>query len=281
MESDTDKVNEESTPQLGRPAAFGDPPRYPLESVDNALSLLSIFSCQERIRVKDAATILGVSTGTAHRLLAMLVYRGYVAQDPVSKLYVPGLVLQTIGLRSVQQSGLRQAAGKYLDRLGRDLNETIHLATLQGDQVFYLDGREPAQGLRVASRAGSLRPAHCTSAGKALLAELSRDELLRFYPDEKLPQVTPKSIGTRSQLLLDLADVRRRGYSVNFGELEDGIGSVGVAVRGAGNRVIASLAVGAPLTRIDDSRMEQMVRALEEAAKELGAELAGDNRSDG
>jgi IclR family acetate operon transcriptional repressor len=257
------------------PQAFGDVPKYPLESVDNALRLLAIFSHQERIRVKDVAELLGVSTGTAHRLLAMLVYRGYVAQDPVSKLYVPGVVLLSIGLRTVQLSGLRQAAAKYLDQLVAATNETIHLATLQGSQVFYLDGREPSQALRVASRAGTLRPAHCTSAGKALLAELSREELLQLYPEEDLVQVTDRSIRTRSQLLIDLADAHRRGYAVNFGELENGIGSVGVAVRGNDGRALASLAVGAPMTRIDDARINQMVELISTAASSLGEELSG------
>lgn len=254
---------------------FGEVPKYPLESVDNALRLLAIFSHQERIRVKDVAELLGVSTGTAHRLLAMLVYRGYVAKDPVSKLYVPGVVLLSIGLRTVQLSGLRQAAAKYLDELGADLNETIHLATLQGAQVFYLDGREPARALRVASRAGTLRPAHCTSAGKALLAELSRDDLLQLYPDEELTQVTDRSIRTRSQLLIDLGDAHRRGYAVNFGELEDGIGSVGVAVRDKDGRPFASVAVGAPMTRIDDARIEEMVEAISTAAQSLADDLFG------
>ncbi|WP_166665391.1 IclR family transcriptional regulator [Kribbella caucasensis] len=254
---------------------FGDGPKYPLESVDNALRLLAIFSHEERIRVKDVAELLGVSTGTAHRLLAMLVYRGYVAQDTVSKLYVPGVVLLSIGLRTVQHSGLRQAAAKYLDELGATLSETIHLATLQGAQVFYLDGREPTQALRVASRAGTLRPAHCTSAGKALLAELTREEVLEIYPDEHLLQVTDRSIRSRSQLLIDLGDTRRRGYAANFGELEDGIGSVAVAVRSKGGRPLASLAVGAPMTRISDDRIVEMVEAIGAAAKSLGEELSG------
>jgi IclR family acetate operon transcriptional repressor len=175
----------------------------------------------------------------------------------------------------VQLSGLRQVAAKYLDELGAALDETIHLATLQGAQVFYLDGREPARALRVASRAGTLRPAHCTSAGKALLAELGRDELLQLYPDEELAQVTDRSIRTSSQLLIDLGDAHRRGYAVNFGELEDGIGSVGVAVRGNDGRALASLAVGAPMTRIDDARITEMVEAVSAAARSLGEDLSG------
>jgi IclR family acetate operon transcriptional repressor len=254
--------------------AIGPAPRYPIESVDNALRVLSLFSVHEVLRVKDVALYLGVATGTAHRLLAMLVYRGYLTQDPVTKLYKPGVVLLEIGLQASQRSSLRVAAGPHLDALKRELDETIHLATLEGTDVLYIDGRESSKTLRVASRAGTLRPAHCTSVGKALLSELGHEHLLRLYPDEALPQETPRSISSRRQLLIGLGDIRSRGYALNFSELEEGIGSVAVAVRDAHGRSVAALGAGAPMARMDDRRIAAIARAVTHHAGELSAEFA-------
>jgi IclR family transcriptional regulator, acetate operon repressor len=262
VESDTDA-----------PESYGPPPKYPIESVDNALRLLSLFRSQERIRVKDASETLGVATGTAHRLLSMLVYRGYVAKDPVTKVYVPGLMLLQIGLQAAQRSDLRAAAGQYLDQLRADLDETIQLATLERRDVFFVDARESSKALRVTSRAGSLRPAHCTSVGKALLAELPREAILELYPSEDLDKVTEASIGTRSQLLLELEATRARGYGINFGELEDGIGSVASVVRRHDGHVVAAIGAGAPLSRIDDLRLQEMAEAVIAATKRLGDDL--------
>jgi DNA-binding IclR family transcriptional regulator len=255
--------------------AIGPPPRYPIESVDNALRVLSLFSVHEVLRVKAVAEYLGVATGTAHRLLAMLVYRGYLAQDPVTRLYKPGVVLLEVGLQAVQRSSLRGTAASYLNALSRELDETIHLATLEGTDVLYIDGRESSKTLRVTSRAGTLRPAHCTSVGKALLAELSREHILELYPEEELPQESPRSISSRSQLLMVLDDVRSRGYALNFSELEEGIGSVGVAVRDEHGRPVAALGAGAPMARLDDGRIADIAKAITHAASELSAELAG------
>ena len=110
----------------------GQEPRYPLESVGNALRLLSMFVSEESIRVKDAASVLGVATGTAHRLLAMLLYHGYVSQDPASKVYVPGPMLLSVGLRASSRFDLRSQARPHLEQLNADLNETVHLAVLRG-----------------------------------------------------------------------------------------------------------------------------------------------------
>ena len=56
-------------------------PQYPIESVDKALRLIRLLGDQPEIRLSEAARYLGVASSTAHRLLAMLHYRGLVRQD--------------------------------------------------------------------------------------------------------------------------------------------------------------------------------------------------------
>ena len=58
-------------------------PQYPIESVDNALKLVLLLGERPEIRMSEASRYLGVASSTAHRLLAMLQYRGFVRQDPV------------------------------------------------------------------------------------------------------------------------------------------------------------------------------------------------------
>ena len=64
-------------------------PTYSIEAVDNALQLLQLLRDGGALRLKDAAGELGVAPSTAHRLLAMLVYRGFAVQDE-NRRYVPG-----------------------------------------------------------------------------------------------------------------------------------------------------------------------------------------------
>jgi IclR family transcriptional regulator, acetate operon repressor len=252
---------------------IGDEPRYPIESVDKALQLLSAFVTHETIRVKDAAEMLGVATGTAHRLLATLAYRGFVTRNSTSRSYSPGPMLLSVGLRASSRLDLKSQARPYLEQLHAQFNETNHLAVLRGSEVLFLDGLESTKMLRVASRAGTIFPAHCTSVGKALLADLPRERLLAIYSDEDLPQVTARSISSRTQLFLELETTVARGYAADFGELEEGIGSVAVPVRDPSGRAVASLSVSAPLTRLGDGRLEQFAAAAQSVAAELSAEL--------
>jgi IclR family transcriptional regulator, acetate operon repressor len=252
---------------------FGPAPRYPIESVDNALELLSLFLTNDRLRVKDVAEALEVADGTAHRLLATLQYRGYVAQDPTTRMYGPGPMLLGVGLRAAQGSDLRSLALPHMEALNAELDETIQLATLHGTEVFFVAALESSKALKVSSRAGTRHPAHCTSVGKAMLAELPKERILELYPESRLPAVTAQSITSRSKLLTDLKTTRERGYAVNVGELEDGIASVACAIHQGAGRVVAALGAGGPVSRLTPARLEAVAGAVAETARRISAEL--------
>src|SRR2546423_895000 len=67
-------------------------PPYALQSVDHALQLVQILRDNGSLRISEAAQELGTARSTAHRLLAMLVYRDFAVQDE-ARNYLPGPAL--------------------------------------------------------------------------------------------------------------------------------------------------------------------------------------------
>lgn len=244
------------------------PPLYPIESVDNALRLLLLFADQPRIRLTDASTYLGVASSTAHRLLAMLQYRGFVRQDAVSRAYVPGPALSTIASAIGRQLDVRARARPILEDLNRALTETVHLGKLEGRQVHFLDSIESGRAVRVASRAGRTMPAHCTSTGKAMLALLEPAEVRRLYPEEHLESLTDRSIDSFAALSRDLAAIRRRGYATSNQESEEGVTSVAIGVASPSGSLYA-LNVSVPAHRMSAALRGEIVPVLRAAAEQL------------
>jgi IclR family acetate operon transcriptional repressor len=252
-----------------RNAADGrTPPQYPIESVDNALKLLLLFAEQPRIRLTDASSYLGVASSTAHRLLAMLQYRGFVRQDAASRAYEPGGALATIAAAVLRQVDVRARARPILERLNAEFDETVHLGRLEGRQVNFLDSIESGRAVRVASRAGRSLPAHCTSTGKAMLSTLSQDELRRRYPDEELAAVTDKTITSRAVLERELATTRKRGFAASMQESEEGVASVAVAMTSPGGDLYA-VNISMPTTRMSTAVRAKVSAALISAAQEI------------
>jgi IclR family acetate operon transcriptional repressor len=246
------------------------PPQYPIESVDNALRLLLLFAERPRIRLTDASEYLGVASSTAHRLLAMLQYRGFVRQDAVSRAYEPGAALSTIAFSISRHIDVRARARPVLERLNAELDETVHLGRLEGRQVHFLDSIESRRAVRVASRLGRSMPAHATSTGKAMLSRLSTDELRALYPEENLEPVTARTIISRKDLERDLATTRRRGYATSNEESEEGVASVAVALNSPSG-VHYAVNASVPINRMSPAVRAAIATALQQAAEELTA----------
>jgi IclR family transcriptional regulator, acetate operon repressor len=260
----------QSAPEPGRE------PAYPIASVDNALRLLMLFRGEPRVRLSDASEHLGVAHSTAHRLMAMLAYHGFVRQEPDSRAYVAGPALVEIGLAAVRQLDIRRHARPVLESLAGTLGETVHLAVLEGGNVRYLDAVESSRALRVAARTGSALAAHCTASGKALLAALPDQEVSALFSGQKsLTALTARSITARSRLLAELRDVRARGYAVNLEESEEGVASVAVAVRGPQQVPVAALAVSAPVSRMTGAAAGRVAAELRDRAAWLEGQLPG------
>lgn len=248
----------------------GSEPAYPITSVDNALRLIRLFNERDSLRLTDACSYLGVAHSTAHRLLAMLIYHGFVQQDPQSRSYRPGPTLLEIGLAVVQKSDIRTKARPLLADLRDQFNDTVHLMTLEGTQVRYLDAAEGTRALRVAPRTGTMLPAHCTSGGKALLADLADDRLRALYQDPAtLVGPTDRSVSTLPSLIAALEEVRSSGYATNFEESEEGVGSVAVALRDSAGVARAAVAVAVPTTRLNQATRKEIAAVLIDRAKQL------------
>lgn len=245
-----------------------DVPSYPISSVDNALRLLQLFSRREPVRVSDASSELGVADSTAHRLMQMLRYHGYVRQDTRSKAYLPGPELVRIGLAVVAASDLRSVARPWIEGLVSEIEETVHLVELQGGEILFLDSVETQRSLRIGARTGQRLPADVTASGRVLLAALPPAELDRLLPAEL-------SGKRRASLIDDLPTVRSQGYAWNFGESEPDVHAVAVPIIDGLGVTRGALSVSAPPSRLGDAEVASLARHATEAAKAIGAALPG------
>lgn len=236
-------------------------PSYPIASVGNALTLVRMVGERGRIRVSEASTELGVVRSTAHRLLAMLQYHGFVEQDPETKEYVPGPVLMEVGLAAFREIDIRGAMRPLLESLVSEFQETVHLQTLSGNEVQCLDSVESTRIVHTSSRIGVKLPAHSTAAGKVLLAAMAPEQVRELYPDDRLPQKTSHSVATREVLEQELVEIRKLGYAVQFGETEEDVAAVAVAVGGNG-RPRSAVVITAPVSRLSRRQAAQMGKRL-------------------
>jgi DNA-binding IclR family transcriptional regulator len=247
------------------------PPPYAVASVDNALRIAAMLQLEGPMTVTEVAGRLGVAGSTAHRLLAMLVYRDFAVQD-ADRSYRVGPVLELAAHSQSAASRLRAAALPHLRRLVDLLDESANLTVRTGRTARFIASVESSQALRVGSREGMVFPAHRTTGGLLLLAELPSEELDALYAGRR--QDEPAGAGPDpAALRVELERVRRNGFVVNDGRSERGLVAVGVPVRDPDGTAVAGLSVSMPSIRYCKEELPRLVATLKSAAAALEKSL--------
>ncbi|MBB4065976.1 IclR family transcriptional regulator [Gellertiella hungarica] len=121
---------------------------------------------------------------------------------------------------------------------------TITLTVQDGVEVVYIAARNSERSRTgMEFRVGMRLPAAFTATGKAFLSHMSDYEIRRLYA-QGLPEArTPHSVRTVDNLLAELRDIRRDGYSCDEEQIAEGMVCFGATVLDSRNRPIAGVAV--------------------------------------
>ena len=114
-------------------------------------------------------------------------------------------------------------------------------------------------------------PAHFTSGGRLLLAELTAEELDQLCPRDGFP-AAGLSAAAITSIRRDLARCRKLGYAVNNGQTERGIRAIGILVHDVDGPV-GALSVSIPSVRYRPDTVPETVEALTRAAGAVAADL--------
>ena len=247
-------------------AQSGDPNF--MTSLARGLAVLSAFDEQHpRLTIGQVSARTGIPRAAVRRCLYTLERLGYAAGGPLFELSPKVL---TLGHGQLAALPLSAGAQNVLDRCRDELQESCSLGRLDGDDLVYIARSERVRIMSIALHVGSRLPAHCTSMGRVLLAQLSEAELDAYLGRSVLEPRTARTVTSKPRLRELIASVRRAQYAVVDQELELGLRSIAVPVFDANDRVIAALNAGTPSARVPLKELVQrFLPVLRTAAEEL------------
>lgn len=240
-----------------------------IASVDRALIILRRVIEDGSITVTAAAELLDVNPSTASRLLATLQANGFVTQGPRRDFTIG----PALGQEEQRADDARAALRPFLERLLDISGETVHLATLIGTEVYHLDGIE-AQGYTIvhAFMPGWVFPAHRSSQGRAMLAELTLKELQGRYAAIAPGEGNALSPEEVDELYKELEVVREQGYATNFEKSEKGVAALSVSL-GVRDGVHLALSTALPIIRYTPELGEKLRDSLFTVRRDINSTL--------
>jgi len=253
-------------------------------SVLRAMRLLDLFERgRPELSLAEFARRSGYSKSTTYRLLVTLVEAGWLERSPAGAFRLTIKAFQ-VGSVLVDSLELRREASPIMARMAVELEEAVFLVVAAGTRAVCLERIDSGHGVRLADLyVGGSQPLNLGAGPRALLA-FDEDRLLPPLLEEGLTRRTNNSLVDSADLLDDLMETRRRGYSISDEDVTAGIGAIGAPILGPDGVAVAALSFGGLRQHVLPPRAAQvacLLQACQEISTRLGYWWPGDVRAAG
>jgi DNA-binding IclR family transcriptional regulator len=204
-----------------------------------------------------------------HRIVGALIAEELLTQGDDGGVRLGGAIAR---LASAGREALADRLQPILIGLRRELDETVDLAVLDGSAIRFIAQVATPRRLRAVSSVGESFPLHCSANGKALLAALPSQRVEALLPS-RLPRFTAQTVGTRAELMRQLARVCREGVAFDREEYTEGVCAVSAAISDPTGPV-GAISVPLPAQRFA-GRERELATAVREAAAKATQLLSG------
>lgn len=233
----------------------------PVRAVDRALSILTCLG-EADCRLVELSRSSKLHKATVTRLLASLLQAEMVSRND-NGVYTLGPAIAVLASRLTNgHRTLIDVLREPMRRMWRLTQETICLHMLVGLSRTCIEEIESPHAVRYHGGIGQRMPLHAGSAGRILLAFLPPAEQAGVLKSPRLGKLTEGTITNRRRLEEQLEQDRRRGYAISLGEVFVGAVGVSVPVFDATGKVVASVSVHGPATRLTPTALRRYASVL-------------------
>lgn len=235
--------------------------RYLVPALARGLALLECFGAgREELSLVELARGIGMTRSAAYRLVYTLAELGFLVRHPERKSYRLGPRVLSLGFAYLASQELAEIARPHLEALRDRTDCSAHLAVLDGTEIVYIARYADKKALTSRISIGTRFPAHATSMGRAILAQLPSEDVRRRFNGRVLARFSAATPTTLKALLAMLEADRARGYIVSRSNFEAGIASVAAPVFDVEGAVVAAINISTPESTVSGDALETTIK---------------------
>jgi IclR family transcriptional regulator, pca regulon regulatory protein len=256
-------------------------PRYFIQSLAKGLAVFqALTEAGHPLTLSEIAKALGVNNTTATRLCYTLGELELLQRDSQRRYHLTPKVL-TLGYSYISGLDWREVADYYLERLFKEIQETVNLAILEGPEIIYILRIRKKKYLPFDIRIGTKLPVYCTAMGKILMALGPPEKTRPILKTLKYQPLTNHTLIKLEDFLRELEKVRQKGYAINDEELSIGNRAIAAPVTNEQGYAVAAINLAVPTTRYSRKDLEEKLaspvmitgRQMSEALLKMNASL--------
>ncbi len=220
-------------------------------AVTRALLIMEAFRIGERhLTLAELSRRTGLHNTTVLRLARTLAQAGYMVQREEGQWRL-GPAAGWLGARYQAGFDINNVVEPTLRDLSKATQESASFYVREGEERACIARVEGPQSVRHHVRIGMRLPLNLGAPGRVILA----------FSGE------PGSV---------YEEIRRQGYHVSMGEREPQVSSVAAPVFGLNWRLLGSMCISGPTSRLSRQQLDAHARTVMDAANRLSYALAGE-----
>jgi IclR family transcriptional regulator, pca regulon regulatory protein len=263
------------------PPAPGVPAKYFIESLARGLAVLAAFSPgRPELSLSDVARVAEVTTPSALRIGHTLVHLGYLNRNAATRGYRLGPKVLSLGMATLSSMSLPEIAEPYLRELRDRTGETVKLSMLHDTEIIFVARYPSLKYDSMNIQIGSALPAHVTSMGRAILAQLPVAEARAIVERSRREKLTERTITGVDEIMAEIRRTRERGYGINDRGIVEERRSIAAALVSVSGRPIGAINIAVSAERATLERMQrefvpELLRTAEQISELLAPQIEG------
>jgi IclR family pca regulon transcriptional regulator len=219
-----------------------------VQSLERGLAVIRAFDADNPEQtLSDVARTTGLTRAAARRFLHTIVELGYMRSD--GRLFALRPRVLELGYSYLSSLALPDIALPHMEKLVDTVHECASVSLLDGDEVVYVARVSTKRITAVQISVGMRFPAYATAMGRVLLADQNDDWIEGYLASAKLLPLTRNTTLDAAVLREELRTIRAQGWALVDQELEEGLRSIAVPIRGQKGQVVAAMNLSAHASR--------------------------------
>ena len=247
---------------------------YSSRAIERVLKILRCFTVQHPARsYLEVAEETGIPASTVFRIMQILAQEGFLERDSVEGQFRIGIEIFRLGDLFLADRLLVEVARPELAQLAQQAGFTTNLSVRDGYNTVTILVQVGPGRLSLTARLGGVVPVNYTASGKALIMDMSDEELAQLMPPAPWPQRTPNSITTLEKLRAELQRSRERGCTLDEQEGTIGIRCVAAPIRNHRGEIVAAVSISGTIIDMTPETLPKLMEMVKTAGQRISYQL--------
>jgi DNA-binding IclR family transcriptional regulator len=250
------------------------PPAFKrVPAIDKCFAILELLAqSKEAMGISDISGNLDLNKSTVFNILHTLMELNVLESGQDGK-FVFGTRLYMLGNMAGSRSALIQTVHPYLQTINEKTKLSAFLGLRSDLNAILIDKVDSAYGIKVSSEIGMRMPALAGAGIKAMLSQLSDNEIDEILTRTELKKYTPHSVVDKALYREEILEVRRQGIAYDREEYIEGMVALAIPITKSGRNLQAAIWAVGLTHHVPSSSLPEFTELLKTVSQEINWRL--------